>query len=340
MPVHQRILVTGVGGAPGFDLTRHLQSLGHDVIAADANPVACGLALTGVTPCLLPPAADPDFSTQLMQACRTHQPDALISTVERELLPLVALKDELAALGVRTWLPGRDAVTACGDKARFHTVLAAHGIPTPTTFLPHELDQAPLRSPLIVKPRGGQGSQNVIACETRAQASVLCELVPDPIIQERLTGKEFTADCLMDRTGRASVILRERLLVKAGLAVVSRTFHNAEATDVVRRTLRAVGAAGPCCVQGFITDGDGPRVVVTEVNARFAGAFPLSEAAGAHLVAQTLNGLFDAPVDHTQLAYKPDVYLIKGFETVATGTWPPLAHLGALRDNDTAEGTR
>ncbi|MCW8101727.1 ATP-grasp domain-containing protein [Streptomyces tauricus] len=329
----KRILVTGTGGAPGFDLTRHLIELGCHVIAADASPLACGLALPGVTPCILPPAGPRSFGTRLLQVCQALGPDALLSTVEGELPELTGLRAELAGLGVRTWLPEPDTVETCSDKAAFHTVLTARHIPTPATFLPHELAQSPPHLPLIVKPRRGYGSKHVHPCETRAQASTLCELVPDPIIQERISGQEFTADCLVDRTGRAAVILRHRLLVKAGLSVVSRTFHHEEATTWVRRTLAAVGAAGPCCVQGFIQHGTG-RVVITELNARFAGAFPLSEAAGARLVQQSLNGLFEQPVDHTQLTYTADVYLTKGFETVATGTWPPPHILPA------AEGTR
>lgn len=345
MDVDKQILVTGVGGAPGFDLARHLMLLGCHVIAADANPLACGLALRGVTPRILPPARHPAFRTRLMQMCRGLRPDALISTVEPELPSLAALRDDLADLSVRTWLPGADAVEVCGDKALFHTVLTSRRIPTPATFLPHDLAKAPIRSPLIVKPRRGHGSQGVHPCETRAQAAVLCELVDDPIVQERISGQEFTADCIVDRAGRASVVLRYRLLVKAGLSVVSRTFHDDETTALVKRTLEAVGAVGPCCVQGFIRPGNRPgddRVVMTEVNARFAGAFPLSEAAGARLVQQTLNGLFELPVDHEQLSYTPNVYLTKGFETVAGGTWPPPSAIeaGAHHSSTSAEGTR
>lgn len=320
---NRRILVTGVGGAPGFDLARHVMALGHEVIAADANPLACGLTLPGVTPRILPPGDHPEFAEQLVALCHSLRPHALISTVEHELPALLAQRNTLADLGVRTWLPDLDAVTAAGDKAAFHAVLTARRIPTPATFLPQDLDRSPEYGPLVVKPRRGQGTQNVHFCETRAQARVLCELVPEPIIQGRVTGQEFTADCLMDRAGHASVVLRHRLLVKAGLSVVSRTFHDDEATEQVKRTLDAVGVTGPCCVQGFICDGD-DRVIVTELKARFAGAFPLAEAAGAALVQQTLNGLFEQPVDHAQLTYKPDVYLTKCFETISVGTRPPL----------------
>ena len=121
-------------------------------------------------------------------------------------------------------------------------------------------------------------------------------LAPDPVIQEHMPGNEFTADCLAGRDGRASVILRWRLLVKGGLSVVSATFRDEEVAGLVRRVLAAIGAAGPCCVQGIVRD-DGlrPRVRFIEANARFAGAFRLSEEAGADLVGQALAGMSGAP---------------------------------------------
>ncbi|MBP8536778.1 ATP-grasp domain-containing protein [Streptomyces sp. MK37H] len=320
----KRILVTGVGGAPGFDLARSLQRLGCKVLAADADPYAVGLLLPEVTAHVLPPAGDAAYRAAVLRLCAKARPDAVLSTVEQELPRLVALRRPLADLGVTTWLPDRDAVAACGDKARFAAVLAEHGVPTPRTVLPDELDRAS-DGLLVVKPRYGQGAKGVHVCRTREQARVLCELVPEPIVQEHVRGREFTADCLVDRAGRASVVLRYRLLVKGGLAVVSRTFTDPDAEECVRAVLTATGVTGACCVQGFTReDAGGPgRVVITEANARVAGGFPASVAAGADYVGQYLRGLFRQDVDHGRLTYKPDVTLTKYVETLTTSEGTP-----------------
>ncbi|CAM5676589.1 hypothetical protein [Streptomyces griseorubiginosus] len=62
--------------------------------------------------------------------------------------------------------------------------------------------------------------------------------------------------------------------------------------------------------------------MISELNARFAGGFALSEAAGADLVQQTLNGLFGLPVDHDRLVAKPDIYLSKYVTVLAAGPAP------------------
>jgi carbamoyl-phosphate synthase large subunit len=317
-------MVTGVGGAPGFDLAVGLLRHGIDVIGLDADPLAPGLLIPGINPRVTASAGDSGYPASLLGLCRELRPAALFSTVEHELPGLVRLQHDLAGLGVRTWLPDAHGMQACIDKAAFHRVLAHHGLPVPRTWLPGEISEVPDGVPLVVKPRGGHGSKNVHFCSARHQARVLCELVPDPVIQEHVTGREFTADCLIDREGHASVILRWRLLIKGGLSVVSATFHDEDTARLVMSVLAAIGAAGPCCVQGIIRDdGSRPRVQFLEANARFAGAFRLSEAAGADLVGQALNGMLGAPVDHARLAYQPGVYLTKYTETLSSGTWPP-----------------
>jgi carbamoyl-phosphate synthase large subunit len=314
----RRILVTGVGGAPGFDLARSLIRLGCEVIGVDANPLAPGLLLPGVIARTLPPSTHSEYRPNLLRICGSLRPEALLPGTEDELSPLLTLRQSLEGLGVAMWLPSGQAVEFCTDKAAFHQALTTHGVPTPRTVLPLDLDQLPDIDLLVVKPRRGHGTQNVHVCRTREQARVLCELVPDAIVQEHVTGREFTADCLVDRAGCASVILRYRHLVKGGLSVVSTTFHDVEVAEQVRATLTAVGAAGVCCAQGFIRDEPGSsRVVMTEVNPRIAGGFLAAEAAGADLVGQLLNGLAGLPVDHDRLQYKPDVCLTKYTETLA-----------------------
>ncbi|MFJ3587607.1 ATP-grasp domain-containing protein [Streptomyces sp. NPDC090231] len=313
----RRILVTGVGANPGFGLTRSLQRLGHQVVATDANPLAPGLLLPDTLPRVTPYADDPDLPGVIAELCQELAVDAVVAGIENDVPPLVTMLPDLDAIGVRVWLPDADSVRTCIDKAEFHDVLTAHGIATPRVYRPDEIDQIPDGTELVVKPRRGHGAQGVHFCEQREHVRALCGITPDAMVQERVRGLEFTADCLVCRNGRASVILRRRNLVKSGLAVVSTTFDDPAVRHLVEQTLAVVRAAGLSCVQGFITD-DG-TVVITELNVRIAGGFPLAEAAGADLVGQMVNGLFGHPVDHDRLAYQPGKFLVNYVETLTVG---------------------
>ncbi|MFD8966014.1 ATP-grasp domain-containing protein [Streptomyces sp. NPDC059568] len=322
--------MTGVGANPGFGLTRSLIRLGHTVIAADANRLAPGFLLPSVVPRVIPLASDPDYPGVVAGLCRELAVEAVVAGIEPDLEPLTQMVPQLEADGVRLWLPEAWSVRACTDKALFHEALTEHGIATPRTWQPREIGQVPDGTELVVKPRRGHGAQNVHFVRRREHARVLCELVPEPIVQERIYGSEFTADCLVDRAGHASVILRRRDLVKAGLAAVSTTFDDPNVRDLVEQTLDAVGARGLCCVQGFVSGDD--TITITELNLRIAGGFPLTEAAGADLVGQMVNGLFGLPVDHSRLTCRTGVFLTNYIETLAVGD------AAELERTDTAKG--
>ncbi|MEU9397601.1 ATP-grasp domain-containing protein [Streptomyces sp. NPDC048324] len=321
--------MTGVGANPGFGLSRSLLRLGHQVVAVDAHPLAPGLQLDGVLPHVILRADAPDYSDTMIKLCRNLGVEGIVAGIENDLPPLLELAPRLKGEGVWLWLPDAESVHDCIDKARFHHALARHGIPTPRTWTAEDLDMLPADTPLVVKPRRGHGAQNVHMVTSHRHARLLCELVPAPIVQERVYGTEFTADCLVDRNGRASVILRRRDLVKAGLAAVSTTFEDATARHAVLRTLSAVRAAGLCCVQGFTLE-DG-SVTITELNVRVAGGFALSEAAGADLIGQMVNGLFGLPVDHNRLTYRTGRFLTHYTETLRVGDAAELARVTASK---------
>ncbi|MFI9634618.1 ATP-grasp domain-containing protein [Nocardia sp. NPDC051929] len=312
-----RVLVTGVGGQPGFDVARRLRQLGATVIGVDADPLANGFLLDGIEPRLGPHVEDPHYGPALMKLCDTEAVDAVAPTIEAELPALIEMTAGMYALGTRTWLPPSSAVTACRDKATFAEALAAVGVAHPATWLPEQLEDAPSGGAFVVKPRRGQGSRGVLACQGRDRARAACLLIEDPIVQTRIIGTEFTADCLVGDDGRAGVILRWRLLTKGGLSIVTSTFTDPDINALVRATLVAVGIRGWCCVQGFATD-TGPQI--TEVNARPAGAFLASEAAGADLTGQYLAALLGGPIDYDRLTYRPGVRLTKYVDTLAVVT--------------------
>lgn len=242
----RRIVVTGVGANPGFGLTRSLQRLGHQLICTDAEPLAPGLLLPDTIGRVSPRADHPAYAAHMIRVCRETRADAIVVGIENDLTPLLSAQRTLAQNGVRMWLPTAASVQTCLDKAAFHQALTNHGIPTPRSVLPHRLhDLSPETDEFVVKPRRGHGAQNVHFCYTPEQARVLCELVPDALVQERIRGAEFTADCLVDRAGRASVILRRRDLVKGGLSVVATTFRDDRVEARVQQTLTAVGR--PAC---------------------------------------------------------------------------------------------
>jgi carbamoyl-phosphate synthase large subunit len=170
-----RIVVTGVGGAPGFDLAVGLLRRGIDVIGLDADPLAPGLLIPASSRGRLAP-----LTARVPGGTAGRVRGAATGRLVLDGRARVARADPHAARPgrgrVRTWLPDLDGARACLDKAAFCAALVRHGLPVPRTWLPHEIAQVPDGAPLVVKPRHGQGSKGVYFCSERRQAAVLSAL--------------------------------------------------------------------------------------------------------------------------------------------------------------------
>jgi len=303
-------IVTGAGGAAGIAVVRAMKAAGHRVVAADADPLAAGLRL-GDRGAVIAAADDPSFVPVLCQLAVAAGAQVIVPTVAEELTALADAGGYLQAdAGVRTWVPTASAVEACCDKWEFAQLLHRHGILGPATGL-GSADGIP--GPWVVKPRSGRGSRDVYLVEDLDDMPTILRRVPDPLVQTRLTGREFTVDTLVGRDGiLAGAVPRWRLETKAGISTKGRTFADDRLVRDVARLLAIVGLCGPANVQGFVDHEGTPWFV--EINPRFSGGLPLSLAAGADLVGEYVRGVLGQPIRPERLAFRPDVTMIRHFE--------------------------
>jgi carbamoyl-phosphate synthase large subunit len=300
-----RVLVTGAGGAAGIAVVRALVADGAETVAADPDPLAAGCHLSPerVT---LPYATDDGFAAAVVRAAAAARVDAVICTVAEEMPALAGVVPDLTGVGAAVWLPSVEAVHVCIDKARFAEVVASAGIPAPTTGV-GSADGVP--GPWIVKPRFGRGSRSVHAVDDDAELRDAIRRTPDPVVQTRCSGREFTVDALVERDGTVvGLVPRWRLETKAGISTKGETFSDDRVDALVRATVAAVGLDGACNVQGFVDDAG---VQLVEVNPRFSGGLPLSLAAGADLVGEFLRGTLGRPLRPERLAHRDGVVMTR-----------------------------
>jgi carbamoyl-phosphate synthase large subunit len=189
------------------------------------------------------------------------------------------------------------------------------GLPVPATGL-GKADGVP--GPWVVKPRFGRGSRDVHVVSTQAGLRTALAATPQPIVQTQLTGREFTVDALVDRSGALiAAAPRWRLETKAGVSTKGETFADDEVVNVADLVLKAVGLIGPANVQGFVTE-DG-AVVVHEVNPRFSGGLPLTQHAGADVVGEYLRGILGLPLRSDRLVTRPGVRMLRHHAEVFEG---------------------
>ncbi len=313
-PTELTTIVTGAGGAAGVAVIRELMARGVDVVAADADESAVGLTLASSS-ATLPRCDDADFVARVCALATQRSAGALISTVTEEMAHLGRCGDQLEAAGLKTWLAPPGCVEDCRDKWRFAELLRASAVAAPSTGLG---TADGVDGPWIVKPRFGRGSRFVVAADTHEDIAWALGRVPEPIVQTRLGGREFTVDCLIDRDGSlAGAVPRWRLETKAGISTKGLTFEDDVVLAGVRELVTVVGLQGAANVQGFA--GDDGAVSFVEVNPRFSGALPLSLAAGADLVGEYLRGLAGHRLRRERLTYRAGISMARYYQEVFAG---------------------
>ncbi|HEY5012488.1 MAG TPA: ATP-grasp domain-containing protein, partial [Acidimicrobiia bacterium] len=184
----------------------------------------------------------------------------------------------------------------------------------PCALAEHEPERvaAALPGPWIVKARFGRGSRAVYAVDEPAALAWACHRIEQPIVQTRLSGRQFTVDLLTDRDGRlAGVVPHWRLETKAGISTKSRTFRDPRLEAVAAQAVAIYSLNGAASVSGFVTTDD--EVVLTDVSPRFSGGLSLSLAAGADLVGELVRGTLGEPVRPERLAFRPDVTMVRRY---------------------------
>jgi carbamoyl-phosphate synthase large subunit len=290
-----RVLVTGAGGAAGIAVLRALACNGHELHAADCDALATGLHLVPRSRrVMLPPGEHPSFAQAVLDECRARGIGVVVPTVDEELQPLARAREAFDLHGILVLSSEAAALATCLDK---HALVMAvrDTVPCPETeLLDPLLDADAWTFPVIVKPRSGRGGRGV---EMVQDANGLDRLPRDSsmIVQELLPGEEYSVDVLIAGEGRVvAAVPRVRLRVDSGVAVVTRTVHDADLESAAGRCAQAAGIRGAANVQ-FRRDKDGVARLL-EINPRFPGTLAVTVASGVNLPALALADALGAPL--------------------------------------------
>jgi len=258
------------------DIVTAFRHAGAFAVAADANPLAPALYHADVH-ALVPRIDDPAYLPALRRLVEEHG--------VRLVVPLTDLDQELLArrrdeLGATLLLADADVVERMNDKYLAHLLFEEKGIPSPPTWLPHELP-GEIPFPVLVKARAGFGSRHIYRAESRSELDFFLARTPvDSMVQAVCRGEEFSIDVFCDLEGRClNAIPRTMIESKGGESIKGMTIKDWELIEHGRRVAEALPLVGPANVQCF-REPDG-SLPITDVNPRFGGAFPLPTAAGS-----------------------------------------------------------
>ncbi|HEU5280303.1 MAG TPA: ATP-grasp domain-containing protein [Gaiellaceae bacterium] len=257
------------------DIVGAFRDAGAKTIAADANPLAPALYRADEH-ALVPRIDDAGYVPALRALVDEHDVRLIIPLTDLDQGLLARSRDELRALVL---LPETEIVERLADKYLAHVLFEERGIPSPPTWLPGTVPED-ASFPLLVKARHGFGSRHIYRAADAAQLGFFLGYSPvDSIVQGCLAGEEFSIDVFCDLEGRClNAIPRTMIESKGGESIKGMTIRDEQLIELARDVAERLGLVGPANIQCF-REPDGSHLV-TDINTRFGGGFPLPLAAG------------------------------------------------------------
>ena len=258
------------------DIVSAFGRAGATTVATDINPLAPALYHADHH-ALVARIDDPDYLQQLRRLIEEYDVRLVVPLTDLDQLLLARTRDEL---GAAVLLPPAEVVEQMGDKYLAHETFEQLGIPSPSSTLPESLP-ADLEYPVLVKARNGFGSRHIYRAHDREELDFHLARTPvASFVQAFCLGEEFSIDIFSDFDGRClNAIPRTMIESKGGESIKGMTIKDPDLIDHGRRVAEALPIWGPANIQCF-READG-ALVVTDVNPRFGGAFPLPLAAGS-----------------------------------------------------------
>jgi carbamoyl-phosphate synthase large subunit len=226
----------------------------------------------------VPMATDPSYIDALLDICASERVGLVVPTIDDELTVFGEARERFRQIGAFAACSSAATAAACNDKYETCARLTALGVPAAKTWLPHELP-ASTEFPLFIKPRVGRGAVGAHALHDGRDLAYHLGCLEDPIIQEYLSGPEYTIDVLCDQRGRPiSIVPRERVVIRSGVIDRGRTVKSPPLMRLAEQVCEAFLFTGALNIQCRMRGSD---AAVFEINPRFSGGIDLTIAAGA-----------------------------------------------------------
>lgn len=252
--------------------------LSGNIVACDVDRLAPGMHVADLARCV-PRLDNPEYLPTLAKLLQTEEIAVLFPLIDPEIPILAAHRERLEEHGTRLAVVPTHSARVAADKWETQAFFARLGLAVPRSWLPGQREPSASEYPLFIKPRFGSAAQHVFAIRNAEDLAFFARYVPQPIVQEYLSGPEITNDVICDWTGQLlTVISRQRIRVRSGEVLIGKTIYDPRITDACVRIAQALPAIGPITVQCMMRQGE---PVFTEINARLGGGAPAAVAAGA-----------------------------------------------------------
>lgn len=244
---------------------------------------------------IVPKISSDNYIPALKEICKNNDIDALIPTIDTDLLLLSKVKNEFGK--TRVIISHTDKITLCRDKTLTADYFNSLGLKSPRP-VDNYMDYKDV-FPAFIKPKDGSSSINAYKVNSFEELESYSHRVPDYIVQKYAEGVEYTVDAFCDFDGNPIFITpRIRISVRAGEVLKTQIDNNEQIINemkVIIDDYKPCGAITIQLIRNTVTEENN----YIEINPRFGGGAPLSMMAGANSAKALLQLLKGENVSYT-----------------------------------------
>lgn len=277
-----KLLITSIGRrvelVQAFRAAAQKNNIDLTVFGADMSESAPGLFFCDRT-VIVPRIKSEQYIPALLEVCKKEKIDALIPTIDTDLLVLTENKECFARVGTRVVISERDKIMICRDKRLTADFFRSVGLKSPRST--GDADRYQDGYPAFIKPKDGSSSIFAYKVNNEEELMAYAAQVPDYIVQPFIEGTEYTVDIFCDFNGDPIHITpRIRLAVRAGEVLKTEIVQDERIIEEIKRLISEYKPCGAITVQ-LIRETQSGEDYYIEINPRFGGGAPLSMMAGA-----------------------------------------------------------
>ena len=228
---------------------------------------------------LVPLISDQSYIPTLIEICKTNRIDALIPTIDTDLLLLAKNAAEFEAVGTKVLISPLDKIEVCRDKNFTSGFFRSCGLHAPTTY--NNCSKYDGGFPCFIKPKDGSSSIDAYKINNTEELLEFANRVNNYIIQPFVDGEEYTVDIFCDFDGNPVYITpRKRIAVRAGEVLKTEIVCDDNIIEECRVLIDKFKPVGAITVQLIKEKNTGINYYI-EINPRYGGGAPHSIMAGA-----------------------------------------------------------
>lgn len=244
--------------------------------ACESAPAICFCDKAFIAPSI----RDEGYIPFLIKLCKDEKIDALIPTIDTDLLILAKNKSAFLEVGTLVCVAEPEKVALCRDKRLTSDYFSSLGLYAPKAV--GDIKDYDSGFPAFIKPKDGSSSINAYKANTWEELKTYADKIGEYVVQPFAEGTEYTVDIFCDKAGEPVYITpRIRLAVRAGEVLKTEIRQEPSIIAEMKTLVADFKPVGGITVQ-LIRDGKTGQNAYIEINPRFGGGAPLSIKAGAN----------------------------------------------------------